>query len=276
MHSSWARGRYDPWRAWASVERSFADQGARQLNARLPAAGGASSRAWARQRARTHRRSASLIKANLVAILLSCIAFEAFRRDPTQPPSPKTSAGRHRHREGAEARSHEVRHHHARQALSDRPRSVPAATFRRAEAVPIPKKSGGVRVLGVPTSDRIAQTAVRCGSSHGLTRSSSRLLWLSAGGNRRWRRSLHPDVAGTKTGWWSSTSEELFDNLDHSLLMTAAAEPWILLAHRPRARSRAFADAGNARDRRAQALLAALGDITGLTSASRPGHASIR
>jgi len=32
------------------------------------------------------------------------------------------------------------------------------------KAVPMPKKSGGVRVLGIPTvSDRIAQTAVKMG-----------------------------------------------------------------------------------------------------------------
>src|SRR6476660_7665864 len=42
------------------------------------------------------------------------------------------------------------------------------------KAVPIPKKSGGVRILGIPTvADRIAQTAVKCGLSHGWIRSSA-------------------------------------------------------------------------------------------------------
>ena len=77
------------------------------------------------------------------------------------------------------------------------------------KAVPIPKKSGGVRVLGVPTvTDRIAQTAVRCGSSRGLIQSSAMILLVVDRENRRWRRSPSLDaVAGTKTGWWSSTSE---------------------------------------------------------------------
>ena len=42
------------------------------------------------------------------------------------------------------------------------------------KGVPIPKKSGGVRVLGIPTvSDRIKhRPRSRCGSSHALIRSS--------------------------------------------------------------------------------------------------------
>ena len=68
------------------------------------------------------------------------------------------------------------------------------------KAVPIPKKSGGVRILGIPTVvDRIAQTTVK--------------MWLEPRldpiqENRRWRQSPLPDVAsGTMTGLWSSTSE---------------------------------------------------------------------
>ena len=76
------------------------------------------------------------------------------------------------------------------------------------KAVPIPKKSGGVRVLGIPTvSDRVAQTASRCGWSHGLIRCSTTTPMDIGRENRRWRQSLSPDaVAGTKTGSWSSTS----------------------------------------------------------------------
>ena len=60
------------------------------------------------------------------------------------------------------------------------------------KAVPIPKKSGGVRVLGIPTvSDRIAQTAVKMWLEPRLDPIfHRRLLWLSAweigaGGDRR-------------------------------------------------------------------------------------------
>ena len=50
------------------------------------------------------------------------------------------------------------------------------------KAVPIPKKSGGVRVLGVPTvTDRIAQTAVKMWLEARLDPFSLAILWLSAG-----------------------------------------------------------------------------------------------
>ncbi len=77
------------------------------------------------------------------------------------------------------------------------------------KAVPIPKKSGGVRVLGIPTvSDRIAQTAVKMGLEPRLDPIFHGDSYGYRPGNRRWRRSPSPDaVAGTKTGWWSSTSE---------------------------------------------------------------------
>jgi RNA-directed DNA polymerase len=50
------------------------------------------------------------------------------------------------------------------------------------KAVPIPKKAGGVRVLGVPTvADRVAQTVVKFWLEPNLGSSvSRRLLWLSA------------------------------------------------------------------------------------------------
>ena len=76
------------------------------------------------------------------------------------------------------------------------------------KAVPIPKKSGGVRVLGIrryPTGSRRRRS--RCGWSHSLILSSTTIPMAIGRGNRRWRRSPSPDaVAGTKTGWWSSTS----------------------------------------------------------------------
>jgi RNA-directed DNA polymerase len=81
------------------------------------------------------------------------------------------------------------------------------------KAVPIPKKSGGVRILGIPTvADRIAQTAVKMWFEPRLDpifRTDFR--WLSAGkvgtdGNRRYqtpllglrldRRVRHPGPVG--------------------------------------------------------------------------------
>jgi hypothetical protein len=77
------------------------------------------------------------------------------------------------------------------------------------KAVPVPKKSGGVRVWAsrrYPTGSRRRRS--RCGSSHGLIRFSTTIPMAIGRGNRRWRRSPSPDAAaGTKTGWWSSTSE---------------------------------------------------------------------
>ena len=103
------------------------------------------------------------------------------------------------------------------------------------KAVPIPKKkSGGVRVLGVPTvADGIAQTRTRCGWSHGLIRSSTTVLWLYRPG-----KSALEAIAVTRRRCWDQDwvvefdIRALFDNLDHSLLMTAlhkhCQEPWIL------------------------------------------------
>jgi len=75
------------------------------------------------------------------------------------------------------------------------------------KAVPIPKKSGGVRV-GRPDGIRQDRADGGQGLSHGLIRSSIAIPMAIGRGSRRWRRSPSPDaVAGTKTGWWSSTSE---------------------------------------------------------------------
>ncbi|MGA2794646.1 MAG: group II intron reverse transcriptase/maturase [Roseiarcus sp.] len=103
------------------------------------------------------------------------------------------------------------------------------------KAVPIPKKSGGVRVLGIPTvSDRIAQTAVKMwleprldpifqGDSYGYRPGKSALEAIAVTRRRCWDQDwvVEFDIRG------------LFDNLDHGLLMTAlrkhCQEPWILL-----------------------------------------------
>ena len=76
------------------------------------------------------------------------------------------------------------------------------------KSVPIPKKSGGVRVLGIPTvSDRIAQTAVKMWLEPRLDPIFHDDSYGYRPANRRWRRSPSPDAAaGTETGWWSLTS----------------------------------------------------------------------
>ena len=103
------------------------------------------------------------------------------------------------------------------------------------KAVPIPKKSGGVRVLGIPTvSDRIAQTAIKMwlepqldplfhDDSYGYRPGKSALEAIAVTRRRCWDQDwvVEFDIRG------------LFDNLDHGLLMTAlrkhCQEPWILL-----------------------------------------------
>ena len=103
------------------------------------------------------------------------------------------------------------------------------------KAVPIPKKSGGVRILGVPTvADRVAQTAVKMwlepqidpifrDDSYGYRPGKSALEAISVTRRRCWDYDwvVEFDIRG------------LFDNLDHDLLMRAlrkhCQEPWILL-----------------------------------------------
>src|SRR4051794_28569275 len=102
-------------------------------------------------------------------------------------------------------------------------------------AVPIPKKSGGVRLLGIPTvADRIAQTAVKMwlelrleqvfrDDSYGYRPGKSALAAIAVTRRRCWDYDwvVEFDIRG------------LFDNLDHGLLMKAlrkhCQEPWILL-----------------------------------------------
>ena len=102
-------------------------------------------------------------------------------------------------------------------------------------AVPIPKKSGGERILGVPTvSDRIAQTvitqvlesrleAVFHTDSYGYRRGKSAHNALSVTRKRCWERDwvLEYDIRG------------LFDNINHELLQKAlrhhCVERWVNL-----------------------------------------------
>lgn len=90
-------------------------------------------------------------------------------------------------------------------------------------AVPIPKKSGGVRVLGVPTvADRVAQTAVKLlleprlealfhADSYGYRPGRSALDAVGVVRQRCWRYDwvVEFDIKG------------LFDNIDHALLLRA-------------------------------------------------------
>lgn len=103
------------------------------------------------------------------------------------------------------------------------------------KAVPIPKKTGGTRVLGVPTvGDRICQTVVKLiiepqlepvflPDSYGYRPNKSALDAIGVTRERCWRYDwvLEFDIKG------------LFDNISHELLMKAVrkhiTEPWILL-----------------------------------------------
>ena len=101
--------------------------------------------------------------------------------------------------------------------------------------VPIPKKSGGTRILGVPTvADRVAQTAVKIileplleplfhDDSYGYRTGRSALDAVELVRMRSWKYDwvLEFDIKG------------LFDNIDHDLLLRALRKhcqiPWVLL-----------------------------------------------
>jgi RNA-directed DNA polymerase len=103
------------------------------------------------------------------------------------------------------------------------------------KAVPIPKKSGGERMLGVPTvGDRIAQTVVALvlepilepvfhADSYGYRPGRSAHDALAVTRKRCWERDwvLEYDIRG------------LFDNIDHGLLLKAlrhhCSDKWVLL-----------------------------------------------
>ena len=103
------------------------------------------------------------------------------------------------------------------------------------KAVPIPKKSGGVRILGVPTvSDRVAQMVAKLHfepnvepvflpDSYGYRPGKSAVEAVGVTRKRCWYYDwvLEFDIKG------------LFDNIDHDLMMKAVrkhtSEPWLLL-----------------------------------------------
>jgi RNA-directed DNA polymerase len=103
------------------------------------------------------------------------------------------------------------------------------------KAVPIPKKSGGTRMLGVPTvADRVAQTVVKMilepmlepvfdGNSYGYRPGRSALDAVAVVRRRNWEYDwvVEFDIKG------------LFDNIDHELLLRAVRKhctvPWVIL-----------------------------------------------
>lgn len=103
------------------------------------------------------------------------------------------------------------------------------------KAVPIPKKTGGVRILGVPTvADRIAQMVVKLEfepevepfflpDSYGYRPKKSALDAIEITRKRCWQYNwvIEYDIKG------------LFDNIDHTLLMKAVkkhtSNKWVLL-----------------------------------------------
>ena len=76
-------------------------------------------------------------------------------------------------------------------------------------AVPIPKKTGGERILGVPpVSDRVAQMVVKQAIEPELDPSSCRTPTVTDRANRLWMPwVLRVSGAGSTTGSWSSTSK---------------------------------------------------------------------
>lgn len=103
------------------------------------------------------------------------------------------------------------------------------------KAVPIPKKSGGTRVLGIPTvADRIAQMVVKI-----LLEPILEPIFDDDSYGYRPRRSAHQAIAITRQRCWKYDwvvefdVKGLFDNISHSLLMKAlekhCKESWILL-----------------------------------------------
>jgi len=103
------------------------------------------------------------------------------------------------------------------------------------KAVPIPKKSGGVRTLGIPTiSDRIAQTVVKMVLEPLLDP-----IFDEDSYGYRPNRCAHDAIAITRRRCWrydfviEFDIKGLFDNIDHALLMKALKKhcncKWVLL-----------------------------------------------
>jgi len=101
--------------------------------------------------------------------------------------------------------------------------------------VPIPKKAGGVRMLGVPTvADRVAQTVVRMVLEPVL----EPLFHRDSFGYRPGRSALDAVALVRRRNWAYNWVVEfdirgLFDNIDHALLLRAVRKhcrtPWVLL-----------------------------------------------
>jgi RNA-directed DNA polymerase len=101
--------------------------------------------------------------------------------------------------------------------------------------VPIPKKSGGVRMLGVPTvADRVAQTMVKGVLEPVLEPCFHR----DSFGYRPGRSALDAVAVVRRRNWQYDWVVEfdirgLFDNIDHGLLLKAVRKhcltPWVLL-----------------------------------------------
>jgi RNA-directed DNA polymerase len=103
------------------------------------------------------------------------------------------------------------------------------------KAVEIPKKSGGVRVLGIPTvADRVAQMCVKMHLEPMLE-----LVFHENSYGYRPRKSAHDAIEVTKKRCWKYKwvlefdIKGMFDNIEHGLLMKALAhhckDPWVLL-----------------------------------------------
>lgn len=103
------------------------------------------------------------------------------------------------------------------------------------KAVPIPKKCGGTRILGVPTvADRVAQTVVKMVLEPMLEPVFDRNSY----GYRPGRSALDAVALVRRRCWEDDWVVEfdikgLFDNIDHELLLRAVrkhcSDPWVLL-----------------------------------------------
>lgn len=103
------------------------------------------------------------------------------------------------------------------------------------KSVPIPKKSGGTRILGVPTvADRIAQTVVK----RVLEPMLEPVFDRDSFGYRPGRSALDAVALVRRRSWEYDWVVEfdikgLFDNIDHELLLRAVRKhcdiPWVLL-----------------------------------------------
>ena len=103
------------------------------------------------------------------------------------------------------------------------------------KAVPIPKKMGGIRILGIPTvNDRIAQTVAK----QALEPELEKIFHKDSYGYRPCK-SAHDAVSVTRKRCWQYPFvvefdiKGLFDNIDHQLLLKALKKhctiKWILL-----------------------------------------------